>query len=281
MISVCYRVDEHHWIRNPLGVEGTCLYAHTCFATYASDTMHWIQHCIDACGIVVERFVLNVVASSEAVLTQSERDRGICLVDIGDGIVDLVVFSSGRLHYASAIPIAGHYVTHDIATALQISLSEAEHIKIQYASAMSEYVDRREQFHVTSNANGDTVVSKHFLSQVVEARYAEIFTLVKQAIKKQDIHELISGIVLTGGAVNMEGTIELAEKIFCIPVRLGIPLTTTEMDAVLNHPIYATSTGLLQYGCKAPCNEMGALETNVLPSNHRLRRLQRWFESNF
>ena len=198
----------------------------------------------------VEEVILEQLASSYAVLTDDERELGVCLVDIGGGTTDIAVFTEGAIKHTANIPIAGDQVTNDIAMALRTPTQHAEEIKINHACALTQLALPDETIKVPSVGERPARdLSRQALAEVVEPRYDELFTLVQAELRRSGFEDLIAaGIVLTGGTSKMRGATELAEEIFHLPVRLGYPQGVVGYEDVAQNPIYATAVGLLHYG---------------------------------
>lgn len=248
-----YTIDEQEGVREPLGMSGIRLEAKVHLVTCAVNAAQNIEKCIRRCGLEVEELVLEQLASATAVLTDDEKELGVCLVDIGAGTTGMAVFTQGAIRHTAVIPIAGDQVTNDIAMALRTPTPAAEEIKLKYACALAQLAKPGDSIKVPGvGERGAKDLSRQALAEVVEPRYDELFTLVQAELRRSGYEDLIpSGIVLTGGAVKMEGAIELAEEVFHMPVRKGTPQGVVGVtDEILNNPIYATSVGLLQYARK-------------------------------
>jgi len=210
----------------------------------------------------VDAVVLEQLASSHAVLTDDEKDLGVCLVDIGGGTTDIAVFTGGAIRHTAVLPVAGDQVTNDIAMALRTPSLNAEQLKIKYACALAQLTRPDEVIKVPSVGDRPARdLSRQTLAEVVEARYAELFTLIQAELRRSGFEDLIaSGMVLTGGTAKMEGAVELAEQIFNMPVRLARPQGAKGMDELLRNPVYATGIGLLHYAR----NALGSVEGEPL-----------------
>jgi cell division protein FtsA len=276
-----YVVDDQEGIREPLGMSGVRLEAKVHLVTCAVNAVQNIEKCIRRCGLEVEDVILEQLASSYAVLTEDEKELGVCMVDIGGGTTDIAIFTEGAIKHTGVIPIAGDQVTNDIAMALRTPTQYAEEIKIKYACALTQLAGEDETIKVPSvGERPPRDLSRQQLAAVVEPRYDELFTLVQAELRRSGYEDLVAaGIVLTGGTSKMEGVIELAEEIFHMPVRLGVPQDISGLTDIVRNPIYSTSVGLLQYGFK---------QTNSDVSRKRKRssvsfveRLKQWVQSNF
>ncbi|MEO0435798.1 MAG: cell division protein FtsA [Pseudomonadota bacterium] len=245
-----YVVDNQEGIKEPQGMSGVRLEAKVHLVTCAVNAAQNIEKCIRRCGLDVEDIILEQLASSYSVLTDDERELGVCLVDIGGGTTDIAIFTEGSIRHTGVIPIAGDQVTNDIAMALRTPSQHAEEIKIRYACALTQLAAANETIKVPSVGDRPPRdLSRQSLAEVVEPRYDELFTLVQAELRRSGFEDLIpSGIVLTGGTSKMEGAAELAEEIFHMPVRVGYPQSIEGLADVVRNPIYATAVGLLLYG---------------------------------
>ncbi|MEM1141567.1 MAG: cell division protein FtsA [Pseudomonadota bacterium] len=245
-----YVVDNQEGIKEPQGMSGVRLEAKVHLVTCAVNAAQNIEKCIRRCGLEVEDIILEQVASSYSVLTDDERELGVCLVDIGGGTTDIAIFTEGSIRHTGVIPIAGDQVTNDIAMALRTPSQYAEEIKIRYACALTQLAAANETIKVPSVGDRPPRdLSRQSLAEVVEPRYDELFTLIQAELRRSGFEDLIpSGIVLTGGTSKMEGAAELAEEIFHMPVRVGYPQCVEGLADIVRNPIYATAVGLLMYG---------------------------------
>jgi cell division protein FtsA len=249
--------------------------------TGADSAAQNIEKCIQRCGLTVEDVVLEQLASSFAVLTEDEKELGVCLVDIGGGTTDLAVFANGAIRHTAVIPIAGDQVTNDIAVSMRTPTQYAEDIKIRYACALSQLANPDESIEVPSVGERPARrLARQTLAEIVEPRYEELFGLVREELRRSGFEELIAaGIVLTGGSAKMEGAIELAEEVFHVPVRLGMPQQVQGLSDVVRNPIYSTGMGLLLY---ARDNVMPGTKGRGLSSaKGALERMRSWFQGNF
>ncbi|HEY5645273.1 MAG TPA: cell division protein FtsA, partial [Pseudomonadales bacterium] len=245
-----YIIDSQEGVKEPLGMSGVRLEAKVHLVTCAVNAAQNIEKCIERCGLKVNDVILEQLASSYSVLTDDERDLGVCLVDIGGGTTDIAIFTDGAIRHTAVIPIAGDQVTNDIAMALRTPTQNAEEIKIKYACALTQLARPDETIKVPGVGDKPAKeLSRQALAEVVEPRYDELFTLIQAELRRSGFEDLIAaGIVLTGGASKMEGVIELAEEIFHMPVSLGSPRGVSGLKDIVRNPVYATGVGLLQYG---------------------------------
>ncbi len=245
-----FLIDSQEGIKEPLGMSGVRLEAKVHLVTCAVNAAQNIEKCIQQCGLAVDDIILEQLASSFAVLTDDEKDLGVCLVDIGGGTSDIAIFTEGAIKHTAVIPIAGDQVTNDIAMALRTPTQNAEEIKIKYGCALASLAGENETIKVPSvGERDDRDLSRQALAEVIEPRYEELFTLIQAELRRSGFEDLIpAGIVLTGGTSKMEGVVELAEEIFHMPVNIGKPKSVAGLSDIVRNPIYATSVGLLQYG---------------------------------
>jgi len=245
-----FLIDDQDGIREPVGMSGVRLEAKVHMVTGAVSAAQNIIKCVRRCGLEVEDLHLEQLASSQAVLTEDEKELGVCLVDIGGGTTDIAVFTNGAIRHTAVVPIAGDQVSNDIAVALRTPSHHAENIKIKYACCLTQMADANDTIEVPSVGNRvPRRLSRQTLTEVVEPRYAELFELVRDELQRSGYMEMIAaGIVLTGGSSRMEGAVELAEEVFHMPVRLGVPQHVAGMLDVVRNPIYATGVGLLLFG---------------------------------
>ncbi|MBT8039691.1 MAG: cell division protein FtsA [Xanthomonadales bacterium] len=248
-----YVIDNQDGIRKPIGMSGVRLEAHVHVVTAALSATQNISKCVARCGLSVDELIMQPLAASYAVLTDDEKDLGVCLVDIGAGTTDIAVFTGGAIRHTACIPIAGDQVTNDIAVALRTPTQHAEDIKIKYACAQEQIARNDESIQVPSVGDRTTrMLERRTLAQVVEARYRELFSLVQAELRHSGYEDRVAaGLVMTGGASRMEGAEELAEEIFHMPVRLATPSGVSGLSDVVNNAIHATGVGLLLYGNKA------------------------------
>jgi cell division protein FtsA len=275
-------IDGQEGIRDPIGMSGVRLEAKVHIVTGADSAAQNIIKCVQRCGLTVEDVVLEQLASSFAVLTEDEKELGVCLVDVGGGTTDIAVFGNGAIRHTAVIPIAGDQVTNDIAVSMRTPTQYAEDIKIRYACALSQLANPDESIEVPSVGDRPARrLARQTLAEIVEPRYEELFNLIREELRRSGFEEVIAaGIVLTGGSARMEGAIELAEEIFHVPVRLGLPGQVKGLGDVVRSPIYATGVGLLLYAREnsAPASRAALLGGNVAGV---VDRMKNWFKGNF
>jgi cell division protein FtsA len=275
-------IDGQEGIRDPIGMSGVRLEAKVHIVTGADSAAQNIIKCVQRCGLTVEDIVLEQLASSFAVLTEDEKELGVCIVDVGGGTTDIAVFSGGAIRHTAVIPIAGDQVTNDIAVSMRTPTQYAEDIKIRYACALSQLANPDESIEVPSVGDRPARrLARQTLAEVVEPRYEELFNLIREELRRSGFEEIIAaGIVLTGGSARMEGAIDLAEEIFHVPVRLGIPQQGRGLTDAVRNPIYSTAVGLLLYACANAHSSSGG-GPRAKSVGGTMARMKRWFQGNF
>lgn len=275
-------IDNQEGISEPIGMSGVRLEAKVHMVTGSVSAAQNIVKCVRRCGLEVEDIILEQLASSYAVLTEDEKQLGVCLIDIGGGTTDIAVFVDGAIKHTAVIPIAGDQVSNDIAVALRIPTQSADSIKIHYGSAMTQLAGSDEVVEVPSAGDRPARrLSRMRLAEVIEPRFEELFSLVLQELERAGVDGLLgSGIVVTGGSARMEGVVELAETIFRMPVRLGIPRNVTGLVDIISNPIFSTGVGLLQYGYQSRLANRFELDANLGLTGF-LTRVKSWFQGNF
>ncbi|MDA0730376.1 MAG: cell division protein FtsA [Proteobacteria bacterium] len=277
-----YVLDDQRDIKEPLGMSGMRLEVKVHIVSGAIAAAQNIIKCIKRCGLEVLELVLQPLASSEAVLTKDEKDLGVCLVDIGGGTTDIAIIKNGSIQHTTVIPIAGDQITNDIAVAFRTPLQSAEDIKINHGAATTlmastneiieiPLVDGREPKKITTQA----------LAQVIEPRVTELFELVRNELQRSRMGNVIaSGVVITGGSSMMKGIVNLGEKVFNMPVRIGIPRDVDGLLQVVENPRYATGIGLL----KMAKDEIDSGQNHWPDGNSVVdlfKKMKMWFQGNF
>ncbi|SES81471.1 cell division protein FtsA [Nitrosomonas marina] len=275
-------IDGQEDVREPVGMSGIRLEVKVHIVTGAVSAAQNIVKCVHRCGLEVRDLILQPLASAMAVLTEDEKDLGVCLVDIGGGTTDIAVFTNGAIRHTAVIPIAGDQITNDIAMALRTPTKNAEDLKCRYGYALRSLADTREMIEVPDVGNrGSRQLSVQTLAEVIEPRAEELYTLVQAELRRSGFEELLSsGIVITGGSASLRGMVELGEEIFHMPVRLGVPNYKGNLQDVVHTPRYSTGVGLIMTG----------IEHIRLHQHLRLQggsakqifaRMKSWFQRNF
>src|SRR6187455_2262951 len=243
-------IDGQEDVREPIGMSGIRLEVKVHIVTGAVSAAQNIMKCVRRCGLEVSDLILQPLASSRAVLSEDEKDLGVCLLDIGGGTTDIAVFTHGAIRHTAVIPIAGDQITNDIAMALRTPTADAENIKIRHGVALRGLADPNAMIDVPGiGERGSRSMSRQTLAEVIEPRVEELYSLVQQVLRESGFEELLSsGVVLTGGSSVMQGMVELGEEIFHMPVRIGVPRYAGGLADVLRTPRYATAMGLLYEG---------------------------------
>lgn len=269
-------------VREPIGMSGIRLEAKVHIVTGAQSAAENIIKCVRRCGLEVDQLMLNPLASSQAVLTEDEKDLGVALVDIGAGTTDVAIFAGGAIRHTAVIPIAGDLITSDIAMALRTPTKDAEDIKVESGCAKQLLADPDQQVEVPGLGDrAPRMLSRQALAGVIEPRVEEIFALVQQVIRDSGFEEVLSsGIVLTGGSAVMPGMVELGEDIFLKPVRRGVPSYASALSDMVAQTRAATVMGLLEEARLARVRghkvsqKAGAMQG-------ALERVKNWFVGTF
>jgi cell division protein FtsA len=250
VLSREFVIDEQDGIKEPLGISGVRLEGKVHIVTGSATSVQNVVKCVNKADLEVKKIVLEQLASSEGVLTPDEKELGVALVDIGGGTTDMAVFADGSVKHTSVLPIGGSHITNDIAVGLKTPTIEAEKIKKRYGCALTSLVRDDETVEVPSVGGREPrTLSRKILSEIIEPRTKEMFSLIKKELVLSGFNERVaSGVVITGGATIMEGMPELAEQVFELPVRIGLPAGIGGLVDVVNSPMYATGVGLVLYG---------------------------------
>jgi cell division protein FtsA len=245
-------IDEQDGIKEPLGISGVRLEARVHIITGAIASAQNIVKCANRCGLSVSDIVLAPLATARAVLSEEEKELGVCLLDIGGGTTDLTVFHNGAIKHTAVLPIGGNHITNDLAAGLHTPLAAAEQIKCKYGSALMSATQEGETIEVPSAADRPSrILSKQLLSEIIEPRVTELFNLVQKNLIRAGCEEMISsGMVLTGGTAKLKNICESAEQIFHVPVRIGMPKGVGGLTDLVSGPEYSTVVGLLIHGSK-------------------------------
>jgi len=278
-----YVIDHQEGVKEPLGMSGVRLEAKVHLVTCAVNSAQNIEKCVRRCTLEVRDVILEQLASSYAVLTEDEKDLGVCLVDIGGGTTDVAIFTEGAIRHTANIPIAGDQVTNDIAMALRTPTPHAEELKIKYACALTQLAGAEETIQVPGVGDKPPrALSRQALAEVVEPRYDELFQLVQAELRRSGFEDLLAaGIVLTGGSSKIEGVVELAEEIFHKPVSLGMPRNVAGLADIVRNPIYATGVGLLLYGQELERRRLERGEAPPVMKGSFVDRMREWLRQNF
>ncbi len=285
ILSQEYIIDNQGGIREPVGMSGVRLEAKVHMVTGSVSAAQNITKCVERCNLEVADIVLEQLASSEAVLSEDEKELGVCLVDIGGGTTDIAIFHKGAIRHTAVISVAGDQVTNDIAVALRTPTQAAEGIKREYACALPQLIDKDEEIEVASVGDRPArCLSRRTLVEVIEPRYEELFQLIQAELRSAGFEDVLAaGVVLTGGSSLVEGAVELAEEVFHMPVRLGYPQGVAGLKDEVNNPSYATTVGLLMHARDHLGMAVGDFnERNSLSdADSILSRMKNWFNNSF
>src|SRR6185295_16497179 len=248
-----YIVDNQDGIRDPIGMAGVRLQSRVNLITAATSCVQNVIRCAERCGLTVADVVLEPLASAEAVLSEDEKEIGVAVIDIGGGTTDLLLYVDGGIAHASVIPVGGNNVTADISAGLRTPMGEAERIKRNFGCALGRMVGDEEEIEVPGvGGHAPRKAARRVLSDIIEPRVEEIFAVLRKRIEDTGLLEQLSaGVVLTGGAVLLDGMTEFAEEILGMPVRLGLPVGVRGITQLVAGPQFATGVGLVQYGATA------------------------------
>jgi len=274
-------IDGQEDVREPIGMSGVRLEVKVHIVTGAVSAAQNIIKCVRRCGIEVSDLILQPLASSRAVLSEDEKDLGVCLLDIGGGTTDIAVFTHGAIRHTAVVPIAGDQITNDVAMALRTPTADAEALKIRHGVALRQLADPNQMLEVPGiGERGTRSLSRQTLAEVIEPRVEELYSLVQQVLRESGFEELLSsGVVLTGGSAVMRGMVELGEEIFHMPVRIGVPRYAGGLADVVRAPRYATAVGLLLEGVSQLHH--GKLSRQSGSVRAVLGRMREWFQRNF
>lgn len=274
-------IDGQGGVREPIGMSGVRLEAKVHIVTGAVSAAQNVIKCVRRCGLEVQDLSLQPLASSHAVLTEDEKELGVCMVDIGGGTTDIAVFTQGAIRHTAVLPVAGDQITNDIAMALRTPTAEAEELKIRHGVAMHQMADPEEMIEVPGVGDRPPrKLSRQALADVIEPRVAELFELVQAELRRSGYEELLSsGVVLTGGSSVMPGMAELGEEVFHMPVRVGAPQYDGSLADVVCQPRYATAMGLVMEG--AAQRRRGQQVREPRSVKQMFGRMKTWFERNF
>jgi cell division protein FtsA len=278
-----FLVDGKRGIPDPVGMYGVRLEANVHVVTGAVTAVQNITRSILRAGVDVRDIVLEPLASNYAVLDADERQMGVCMIDIGGGTSDVVVFAQGGLRHSGTIGLGGQNVTNDVGIGLRTSWAEAERIKCAHGAALVDIVDAQEQIEVAGvGERAATPVSRRDLADIIEARMEEIFMLARRQIFAAMPNAVLgAGIVITGGGAQVEGAVELAERVFAAPARLGSPVGLEGMAESIGNPPYATALGLVLYGAEHQ-GGMADIEVRTMVEDHFdsvFGRMKKWLQT--
>jgi len=242
-------VDGQNGIIDPLGMSGTRLECKVHIITGSITAVQNLVKCIEGARIDIEEIIFGTLASSNEILSNAEKELGALLVDIGAGTTEIAIFVEGGLAYSTVLPIGGNQVTNDLAIGLRTSIDEAEKVKVNYGSAVENNVSTERVVEISSIDGKDKhSVSKKYLVDIIEPRVSEIFSLLRNEVKRSGYYDMIpGGVIITGGSSLLPGISEIAEQVLNLPSRLGRPHYKGELADMVNDPSYSSAIGLLSY----------------------------------
>ena len=275
-------IDGQEDLKEPLGMAGVRLEVKVHIVTGAVSAAQNIMKCVRRCGLEVSDLILQPLASATSVLSEDEKDLGVCLVDIGGGTTDISVFVGGSIRHTAVIPIAGDQITNDVAMALRTPTKEAEDLKVAHGCALRQLADPNQMIEVPGVGDrSPRQMSRATLAEVIEPRVEELYSLVQAELRRSGFEEILSsGIVITGGSAQMQGMVELGEEVFHMPVRLGVPQYVGGLSEVVRNPRFSTGVGLLLMG-KDQFMRHQTSRLQVGGFGDVMQRMQDWFRKNF
>ncbi|MEZ4670438.1 MAG: cell division protein FtsA [Anaerolineae bacterium] len=245
-----YSLDGQERVRSPIGMHGFRLEVEAHIITASSSSIANLEQSVQQAGVSVDRFILNPLASGEAVLTGEEKEMGVVVIDIGGGTSDMAIFIEGTVWHTAVISVGGDLITNDLTHWMHVPFEVAEAVKINHGHALQHAVDPLETFLVEPFGEGLPIeVQRYAMAEAMEMRVSETFDMVKKEIKRSGYDGMLrAGAVITGGSALLPGLKEVAARELELPVRIAKPERLTGMADALRHPSYSTSVGLLRMG---------------------------------
>lgn len=273
-----YTVDDQRNIKNPVGMSGIRLEVDAHIISGHIQHVKNIEKCIDQAGIDIDDIVPSTIAAAEAVVSKRQKELGVVIIDIGAGSTSITVFEEGVILHTSTLPIAGESVTNDIAIGLRTSIDTAEKIKIEYGSVLPQEISEREMIDLSTVSKIDTqTVSKRFMSEIMQARYIEMFILVNEELTRIGRSGMLpAGALLTGGAVKAPGALDLARDILGLPLQMGFPIDIGGVIEKVDDPAYATVLGTLKWGMREGARSSSFMSFDFMKS---AKNVGSWFKS--
>ena len=245
-----YSVDGQDGVKEPVGMIGFRLEVEAHIVTAQASSIHNLMKCVENCNVGVDGLVLDPIASGEAVLSNTEKEMGVVLADIGGGTTDVAIFIEGSVWHTTVLPVGGNHLTNDVAVGTRVPFEAAEQLKVEHGHARHETIDPNEVVQVKAFGDGGvTRVQRRDLAEIIEARAEEVYQLILQEIKRSGYDGLLpAGVVVTGGTAQLRGLRELGRQALNLPVRIGLPQNMLGLTDAIDSPAYATSVGLLLWG---------------------------------
>lgn len=277
-------VDGQSGITDPLGMVGARLECKVHIITGSNTAVQNLIKCIEGAGICIDEVIFGALASSNVVLSDAEKELGSILIDVGAGTTEIAIFIEEALVHSAVLPVGGNHITNDLAIGLRTTLEEAEKIKIKYGSAIENSVSPEGSVEVSSlDGKNKYPVSRKYLVEIIEPRVSEIFSLIRNEVRRSGYYDMLSaGVTITGGTSLLPGIVEISEKILNLPSRIGKPHYEGELADMVNVPEYSTALGLLSYGTKkyslgGSCN----LSSKKLGFKNVFERIVSWLRDFF
>ncbi|UCD06113.1 MAG: cell division protein FtsA [candidate division WOR-3 bacterium] len=282
-IPIEYVVDNEKGIKDPVGMSGVKLEAEVHIVTAAITSAQNIYTALERAGLRVKDLVLQPLASSYSVLQPDEIDLGVCLLDVGGGTTDLAIFYDGAIRYSEVIPLGGEYITNDIAIGIRTPYKQAEEIKRKNASISVSADEGKEEIRVPGiGGREDRNITRELLASIVTPRVEEILMITNKAIKRSGFYDILAaGVVVTGGTARLRGLDALAEDVFHLPVKIGIPKKIGGLTDIVQDPIYATGVGLILYGYEKKNQVLIKRTRGVGVFDALKKRFEDWFAKYF
>ena len=278
-----FTVDGQEGVKDPLGMSALRLEVETHIVTASATAVQNLTKCVSAAGVKIDELVVDGLASAEAVLSDEEKELGILLIDLGGGTTDVALFRDGAIWHTGVLPLGGDHISNDVAVGLRTPTAEAEELKKRHGCALTALVREDEVISVPSvGGRKARELSRQILSEIIQPRVEEIFTLVARELTKAGLEDAAAaGVVVTGGASILPGVPELAEQVFDLPVRRGLPTGVGGLSDVVRSPIYSTGVGLALYGARGRRSGVAMDESGGSMAPGALRRLRDWFSELF
>lgn len=266
VIPKSYLVDGQSGIKDPIGMVGVRLEVETQVVGGSIAAIKNLVKCVNQAGLEIDGMVFSPLATAKALLSKKQKEMGVILIDFGAGTTGLAIFEEGDLIHSNILPVGSMHITNDIAIGLRISLDAAEKIKLKYATALSEKVKETETINLANfDPKEEEKVSKKYIAEIVDARLDEIFSMIKNELKKIGKDGMLpAGVIFTGGGAKLEGLIEYSKENLRLPAQIGYPmLEISGMVDKLDNPIYTTSVGLMLWGLEE--SETGKKSKSAIP----------------
>lgn len=282
IIPKMFSVDEQKGIKYPVGMTGIRLEVDAHIVTGMTPAIKNLEKCVFQAGVDINDIIPNNLAAPESILNKRQKELGVVVVDIGSGSTNVGIYEDGTILHSAVVPLGGENVTNDVAIGLKTSIETAEKIKIEYGTCLPEDVHEKEQIDLSLLSNIDVQhVSRKTLSQIIQARYYEIFSLVKDELIKVNRDGMLpAGIIITGGSAKIPGCIDLARETLKLPVQIGFPQNFESVIEKVDDPSFSTAVGLLVWGSKFQGSDMGLnLNLSNIQIGKSIESMKSWFKN--